>query len=114
MHWPEACKIPEALMGEALINLIVQLFAGAIGGNTAGTALKDSGLGMLGNTITGVIGGGVMGQVLQTLLPSLAGGTGGLDLGALLSQIAAGGAGGATLTVIAGIVKSAMAGPEVR
>ena len=99
-------------MGEALINLIVQLFAGAIGGNTAGAALKDAGLGMLGNTITGMIGGGVMGQVLLTLLPSLAGSTG--DIGALLGQVAAGGAGGATLTVIAGIVKSAMAGPEVR
>jgi uncharacterized membrane protein YeaQ/YmgE (transglycosylase-associated protein family) len=103
-------------MGETLISLIVQLLAGAIGGNVAGTALKDYSLGMLGNTITGAIGGGVLGQVLQVLqalLPSLAG-TGGLDVGALLGQIAGGGAGGVILTVIAGIVKSAMAGPQVR
>jgi hypothetical protein len=110
MRWPKACKIPEALM----INLIVQLLAGAIGGNIAGAALKDCGLGMLVYTITGIIGGGVMGQVLQALLPPLAGGTGGLEIGALLAQIAGGCAGGATLAVIVGIVKSAMAGPEVR
>ena len=100
-------------MGETLISLIVQLLAGAIGGNVAGTALKDYSLGMLGNTITGAIGGGILGQVLQALLPSLAG-TGGLDVGALLGQIAGSGAGGVILTVIAGIVKSAMAGPQVR
>jgi hypothetical protein len=101
-------------MGETLIILMVQLFAGAIGGNAAGAALKDYDLGMLGNTITGAIGGGVVGQALQTLLPVLTGGAGGLDLGALLGQIAGGGAGGAILTVVAGFVKSAMAGPQVR
>jgi len=98
-------------MGEGLITLIVQLVAGAIGGNAAGAALKDYGLGMLGNTITGAIGGGLFGQLLQALL---AGGSGGLDIGALLGQIAGGGVGGAVLTVIAGVVKSAMAGPQVR
>ena len=97
-------------MAETLINLMIQLLAGAIGGNAAGAAFKDYGLGMLGNPITGAIGGGVIGQALQALLPSLAGGTSGADIGALLGQIA----GGAILTVIAGFVKSAMAGPQVR
>jgi hypothetical protein len=101
-------------MAETLINLMVQLLAGVIGGNAAGAAFKDYDLGMLGNTITGAIGGGVIGQALQALLPSLAGGSGGLDIGALLGQIVGGGAGGVILTVIAGFVKSAMAGPQVR
>jgi hypothetical protein len=101
-------------MAETLIILMVQLFAGAIGGNAAGAALKDYGLGMLGNTITGAIGGGVVGQALLALLPVLAGGAGGLDFAALLGQIAGGGAGGAILTIVAGFVKSAMAGPQVR
>src|SRR5438128_2319990 len=101
-------------MGETLINLMVQLLAGAIGGNAAGAAFKDYDLGMLGNTITGAIGGGVIGQALQALLPSLAVGSGGLDIGALLGQIVGGGVGGAILAVIAGFVKSAMAGPQVR
>ena len=34
-------------MGETLVILMVQLFAGAIGGNAAGAALKDYGLGMI-------------------------------------------------------------------
>jgi hypothetical protein len=97
-------------MAEILINLMIQLLAGAIGGNAAGAAFKDYGLGMLGNTITGALGGGVIGQALQALLPSLAGGTSGSDIGALLGQIAR----GAILTVIAGFVKSAMAGRQVR
>jgi hypothetical protein len=100
-------------MGETLINLVVELLAGVIGGNAAAAAFKEYGLGMLGNTITGAVGGGVIGQALQALLPSLAG-TGGLDIGALLAQIVGGGAGGAILTIIAGAVKSAMAGPQVR
>jgi len=100
-------------MAETLINLLVQLVAGAIGGNAAAAAFKDYGLGMLGNTITGAIGGGILGQVLQALLPSLTDAAGGLDIGALLSQIVGGGAGGAILTVIAGLVKNAMAGPQM-
>jgi len=99
-------------MPETLINLIIQLLAGAIGGNAAGAAFKDYGLGMLGNTIAGAIGGGIMGQVLQALLPALSGGA--LDIGALFGQIVGGGAGGAVLTVIASLVKSAIAGPQVR
>src|SRR5262245_48195707 len=101
-------------MGETLINLVVQLLAGVIGGNAVGAAFKDYGLGMFGNTITGAIGGGVIGQAMQALLPSFANGTGGLDIGMLLGQIVGGGAGGAILTIVAGAVKSAMAGPQVR
>src|SRR5215470_1135842 len=104
----------EAGMRETLIILMVQLFAGVIGGNAAGAALKDYGLGMLGNTITGAIGGGVVGQALQALLPVLAGDTSGLNFGALIGQIAGGGAGGAILTIVAGFVKHAMAGPQIR
>ena len=44
-------------MSETLINLIIQLVAGALGGNGAGNALKDLYLGPLGNTIAGAIGG---------------------------------------------------------
>jgi uncharacterized membrane protein YeaQ/YmgE (transglycosylase-associated protein family) len=44
-------------MSGPLINLIIQLVAGAIGGNAAGNALKDYDLGMLGNSISGAVGG---------------------------------------------------------
>ena len=100
---------------EAIVNLIIQLIAGVVGGNAAGAALKDYNLGGVGNTIAGAIGGIGGGQLLQALIPAIAaaaGGTGGLDIGALLGQIVGGGAGGAILTVIAGLVKSMMASEQ--
>jgi hypothetical protein len=98
-------------MSGTVVNLIIQLIAGIIGGTAAGKSLKDYDLGGLGNTIAGAVGGVGGGQLLQVLIPALAGaaGSGGLDLGSLLGQVVGGGAGGAILTVIAGLVKNAMA-----
>ena len=94
---------------EMLINLIIQLISGVVGGNAVGAALKDYNLGNLGNTIAGAIGGLGGGQLLQAAMPAIAGAAGGsLDVGAIVSQIVGGGAGGAILTVIAGLVKSMM------
>jgi uncharacterized membrane protein YeaQ/YmgE (transglycosylase-associated protein family) len=44
-------------MSATLINLIIQLIAGAVGGNAAGGAIKNVDLGTLGNTIAGALGG---------------------------------------------------------
>ena len=52
-------------MSGTLINIIIQLVAGAIGGNAAGNALKDYDLGTLGNSISGAIGGVAGGTVLR-------------------------------------------------
>ena len=38
-------------MSGTLINLIIQIVAGALGGNAAGAASKDMSLGTAGNTI---------------------------------------------------------------
>ena len=63
---------------------------------------------MIGNIITGLIGGGVLGQVVTLLLPSImaAAQSGNLSVGGIVSQAIAGGAGGATLTVIIGAIKN--------
>src|SRR5215471_18189554 len=97
---------------ETIVNLIIQLIAGVAGGNAAGAALKDYNLGSLGNTIAGVGGG----QILQVLIPAIesAAAGGNLDLGAIVGQIVGGGAGGAILTVIAGLVKGMMASQQTR
>jgi hypothetical protein len=92
---------------EMLINLVIQLISGVVGGNAVGAALKDYNLGSLGNTIAGALGGIGGGQLLQAAMPAIAGAAGGsLDIGAVVSQIVGGGAGGAILTVVAGLVKS--------
>jgi hypothetical protein len=96
---------------ESLIALVVQLIAGAIGGNAVGAAFKEVNLGTLGNSIAGAIGGGIGGQLLSAMMPALTGGAG-LDVGSLLGEIAGGGAGGALLTIIAGLVKNMTAGQQ--
>jgi hypothetical protein len=95
-------------MSSAIVNLIIQIVAGAIGGNAAG-AMKDFSLGTAGNTIVGAIGGGVGGQLLQALIPALAGGAGGLDIGTIIGQLAGGGIAGAVLTGVVGLIKNKMA-----
>jgi hypothetical protein len=109
------CKGEETAMSSTLINLIIQLVTGVIGGNAAGTALKDYSLGNIGNTIAGAIGGVGGGQLLQSVIPAIAGAAGGdLDLGSIIGQVVGGGAGGAILTIVAGVVKSMMATRQAR
>jgi uncharacterized membrane protein YeaQ/YmgE (transglycosylase-associated protein family) len=106
----EQSETKEEPMSETLINLIIELIAGALGGNGAGKALKDLNLGPLGNTIAGAIGGVAGGQLLSALIPALAGAAGTTDVGALLGQAVGGGISGAILTAIVGFIKSKMVG----
>jgi hypothetical protein len=97
-------------MSGTLINLIVQLISGAVGGNVVGAAGgRTVDLGTVVNSIVGAIGGGVGGQILTALVPMLAGTAGNVDIGALVGQVAGGGIAGAILTAIVGIVKNKMA-----
>ena len=89
-------------------NLIIQLIAGAVGGNIAGAAMKDRSLGTLGNSLAGIVGGGIGGQILAAIVPALAGG-GGMDIGSIIGNIAGGGVGGGILMIIVGMIKKAMA-----
>jgi len=92
------------------ISLGVQLLSGAIGGNAAGSILKNLSLGTLGNSLAGIIGGGLGGQLLNAALGIPAGAP--LDLHsveAILTQFAGGGVGGAVLMAIVGMIKGAMA-----
>jgi uncharacterized membrane protein YeaQ/YmgE (transglycosylase-associated protein family) len=100
-----------------IIALIIQIVAGAIGGNVAGAALKKYSLGTLGNTIAGVVGGGIGGQILAAVLgsgamPDATGAAttaGGFDAASLGADIAGGGIGGAILMIVVGLIRKAMA-----
>ena len=87
--------------------LIIQLISGAVGGNVAGGLMKDKSLGTLGNSIAGILGGGIGGQLLGML--GIGAGGGGMDIGSIITQVAGGGVGGGVLMVIIGIIKKAMA-----
>jgi hypothetical protein len=91
-----------------LVNLIIQIISGAVGGNLAGAAAKDVSLGGVGNTIAGAIGGGIGGQILAALVPMLSQTAGTADIGALVGQVAGGGIAGAVLTAIVGLIKNKM------
>ena len=78
--------------------------AGALGGNAVGKASPSFDLGTLGNTISELVGGGVLGQVITLLLPTLMSGK--LDAATIIMQLVGGGAGGALLTAIVGAIKN--------
>jgi uncharacterized membrane protein YeaQ/YmgE (transglycosylase-associated protein family) len=42
-----------------ITSLIVEAISGAVGGNVAGAAMKEKSLGPVGNSITGILGGGL-------------------------------------------------------
>src|SRR5262245_29226745 len=91
-------------MEQILINLVT----GALGGVGAGKLSRTSGLSTIGNIISGLIGGAVLGQIVTLLLPAImaAAQSGNLSIGGIISQAVAGGAGGAILTAIIGAIKN--------
>ena len=101
-------------MSATIINLIIQLIAGALGGNAAGASMKNLDLGTLCNSIAGALGGAGGGTLLTALLPVLQGTAGNVDIGALIGQAVGGGVAGAIVTAIVGLVKNAMAGQPAR
>ncbi|MGI9201921.1 MAG: GlsB/YeaQ/YmgE family stress response membrane protein, partial [Woeseiaceae bacterium] len=68
-----------------------------VGGNIAGALMKDKSLGMLWNTVVGVVGGGVGSQVLGAL--------GVLDGGGMIANIGGSTVGGALLLFIVSLFK---------
>ena len=96
---------------ETIIGLIIQLIAGAAGGNGAGAVLKDKSLGSTGNSIAGAIGGVILAQIVQRLTgvavspDAAAAVTSSLDIGSIIKGVISSGIGGAVLTAIIGMVK---------
>ena len=91
-------------MEQILINLV----AGALGGVATGKSSPTFDLGTVGNIISGLVGGGILGQIVTLALPSVvaAAQSGNLSVGGVVSQLVAGGDGGAILTAIIGALKN--------
>ena len=77
--------------------------------NAAAASMENVNLGTAGNTIAGALGGVGGGQILGALVPALAAAAGGVDWKVVVGQLVGGSVGGAILTVIAGMIKNAMA-----
>ncbi len=83
---------------DALILLVGNLLSGAIGGNVAGLVLRKISLGFMGNTLAGIVGGALGGQ----LLGALAGGS----LSGLTGQLLSSGIGGGAIMVAIGLIRN--------
>ena len=90
------------------MELIISLLSGAVGGNLAGGLMKDYSLGTLWNSVVGIIGGGLGGQLLA-MLGVYGGGAASMDVGSIIGNILSSGVGGGILLAIIGAVKKAMA-----
>lgn len=89
-----------------MLSLLIQLGSGAAGGNLAGTLMKNLSLGTLGNTLAGIVGGGLGGTILNSALGlGKATAATGLDLGTIISQVAGGGIGGGVLMAVVGLLR---------
>jgi uncharacterized membrane protein YeaQ/YmgE (transglycosylase-associated protein family) len=100
-----------------IINLIISLVSGAVGGNVAGAATTDKNLGPLLNTISGLIGGGLGDFLLKALgliasthtAATGAAPTGSeFDIASLLTTIGVSGVSGGVLTGIITLIKDAL------
>jgi hypothetical protein len=104
-------------MNATIINLIIQLVAGAGGSSILANAASRLNLGPLGNLITGALGGIGGGNLLGALLhgggaAAANAATGGFDLGSLVTQLIGGGVGGPIVTAIVAMIRNAMSGQK--
>ena len=84
-------------MESGLVELLISLASGAVGGDIAGALMKDKSLGRLWNSVVGVLGGGLGGQLLGLI------GMG--DAGGIIGTVAGSTVGGAALLAIVSLFK---------
>lgn len=83
-------------MDGAIVELLISLVSGAVGGNIAGALMKDKSLGTLWNSVVGILGGGLGGTALGML---------GIDAAGIIGNVAASGVGGAILLFVVSLFK---------
>ncbi len=88
-----------------MLSTIIGLASGALGGNLAGSVLKNSSMGTLWNSVIGILGGGLGSYILGMVGLDESGGT---DLMGILGSVASGGVGGGVLLAIIGVIKKSM------
>jgi uncharacterized membrane protein YeaQ/YmgE (transglycosylase-associated protein family) len=84
-------------MESGMMNLLISLVSGAVGGNLAGAVLKNKTLGTLWNSVVGILGGGIGGSLLGILELG--------DTAGIVGTIASSTVGGAVLLFIVSLFK---------
>ena len=88
-----------------IINQLIGIMSGAVGGVLAGDGLKDQGLGVVGNLLVGIAGGWFTAVVLRSFGAAAGSGTDALDPLSFMAIVAGCGVGGALLAVFSGLIK---------
>lgn len=99
-------------MDASLVDLVIEIIAGAIGGYLAGAGLRTLSLGTAGNVIAGIIGGVLIGVLARLNMPGLGSAAAGVSGVAVIAQVVAGFVGGALLVIIVGLGKDMLSPPR--
>ena len=91
-----------------MLELIISLASGALGGNVAGKMMKNFDRGTLWNSVLGIVGGGLGGTILSSLTGGAVDAGSAASIGGIISSVASGGVGGGILLAIVGLIKNAM------
>jgi CDP-diglyceride synthetase len=86
-----------------VINLVLQIFSGALGGHLAEVA-RSNNLSKLAKTLMGAVGGVIGGQVLGLFIPLLENTAGSPSVSEAVGQVITGGLAGAVFTAILGVI----------
>ena len=90
-----------------IVNILISLVIGGVGGKVAGALLKNFSLGTILNTVAGVVGGGVGGSILSSLTGM---DTSGTDISGLIGATGGAVVGGGGLLVIVGLIRNMIGG----
>ncbi len=85
---------------ETLVPFLIQLASGVVGGLIAGIIFKKISLGPIGNSLAGLVGGGLGGQMVGMAAV--------IGLDGIIADVLAGGFGGGGLMVVIGLAKKIM------
>jgi hypothetical protein len=99
-------------MSWTVTNLFIQVIMGLIGGHVAAVAAHEHSFGVVGHTITGLIGGMLSGYFLQTAVGTLLNGSGLANapdpVSQAILQALAGLVAGAVVTLVVGLVEHSL------
>jgi len=99
----------------SLIGTVISLASGALGGNVAGALMKKFSMGTLGNSLVGILGGGLGGGLLNMIgvdAATAADAANNMDISSILGAVGSGGVGGGVLMAIIGMIRNAMGGTK--
>jgi hypothetical protein len=95
------------------VHLVSGFIGGNLGGSLAGSLKSDYNLGLVGNSIAGVVGGGLISAFASFFPANLPTIMSSVNLTSISLNALAGGIGGIVIAVVAGLIKSGAADTSV-